>query len=289
VNEKMYPDDGSGGGAEMSPMPVSSKIGINLEGLIPLILILVIAFFLAAKFGVISTSTPVIGGFAEFAGGTDSAKMLIIGATSPETLDVLYGMEDVVKTVQRDSSSLDRNPKEVLVNYDVILLDQSQQTDKSVSRKLGEALQEYVKKGGKLITVLDSGIYQAGAFDAVGWKATIGDVIPVNCERIYQGEPTCMMRLTVRGKIYRLDENHKIMQGIEEFPVLPNQLANFETFDVGVEGREIAYLKDESGAGRTFPAIVEKNLIIGKSIYFNYNPGYTRVILQNTINYVLGR
>ncbi|MBN2127491.1 MAG: hypothetical protein JW703_03825 [Candidatus Diapherotrites archaeon] len=284
----MYPDDNAGGAAEQAA-PMGAKIGMNLEGLIPLILILVIVFFLAAKFDIINGSTPVVGVLASIAGSQESTTVLLIGSSSPETLQVLYEMGDLIKLVQRDAASLDRNPKEVLANYGVIILDQSEQTDKAVSRKLGEALEEYVKKGGKLITVLDSGIYQPGAFDAVGWDATIGDIVPVNCDRIYQGEPTCMMRLNVRGKVYREIEDHKIMEGIEEFPIMPGQYANFQTFDVGLEGTEIAYMKDESGPGKTFPAIVEKKLIVGKSLYFNYNPGYTPRILQQTIYYLTGR
>ncbi len=283
----MYPDDG-GAGADAGPAPMSSKIGMNLEGLIPLILILVIAFFLLAKFGLLS-GVPVLGDIGSMVGSNEPKKMLVIGASSPEALDVLYGMEDVIKVVQRDASSLDRNPKEVLANYDIVMLDQSQQTNKALSRKFGEALESYVKQGGKLITVMDSGIYQPGAFDVAGWKATLGDIIPVTCERINQGEPTCMVRLMVRGKIYREIEKHKIMEGIEEFPVLPGEYANFETFNIGLNGTEIAYLKDESGVGQTFPAIVEKKLIVGKSIYFNYNPGYTKGIFQNTIEYLTGR
>ena len=63
----MYPEDapapeplpdyyggGYGGG-------LKDKLVANFEGLIPLILIIIIGFFLAAKFGIITSGTPVVG------------------------------------------------------------------------------------------------------------------------------------------------------------------------------------------------------------------------------------
>ena len=76
---------------------------------------------------------------------------------------------------------LERNPRERLAQYDIVMLDQSQQADKTVSRVLGEAIERYVKTGGSLILVGDSGIYRTGidgriAFDVVGWRACISKV-----------------------------------------------------------------------------------------------------------------
>jgi len=289
-----YPEEG---GAAPEPYygggGFTSRLSYNLEGLIPLILILIIGFFLAVKFGIVTTGTPVVGGLAGvFGGGDEAARMLIIGNTSRETLDVLNANESLVKYRIVTAEELRRNPKERLATYDIVLLDQSEQANKAVSRVLGEAIEHYVKTGGSLITIKDSGIRREGvrpgeiAPDVIGWKATFGDVIPVTCERAGPGINTCENKLFLRGKVWREVENHPIMKGHDVAPVQEGLVYLFESFDVSPEGQEIAYIREERGVGKTLPAIVEKKLIVGKSVYFNYNPGKTQGIFENTLKYL---
>jgi len=284
----MYPEGGGDAApaADYYSEPSRGFLSKNLEGFIPLILILIIAFFLAIKFGVIGSGTPVIGVVADIFGGNGGpASMLIIGNSSQETINVLNGSTDLVQFRVKSAEDLERNPKEQLAQYDIILLDQSMESDKTVSRALGAAIENYVKSGGKLIVVKNSGIYRKGAPDVIGWEATFGDVVPVECDRVVAGKPTCTQSIVVKGKIYREDEDHAIMRGIEMAPADPNLDVILETFDVTRAGKEIAYMQD-TVTKRYYTAIVEKSLIVGKSIYFNYNPGKTPGILQETLEYL---
>ncbi|MBI5553359.1 MAG: hypothetical protein HY917_01325, partial [Candidatus Diapherotrites archaeon] len=133
----MYPEESGGADASAAPAaPMPARIGRNLEGFIPLILILIIGLLLAVKFDVITTSTPVVGQLAGVIGGGYEAKqMLIIGESSNEVLTVLGQNEDLVRYHTRAAEFLERNPREILANYDVVMLDQSQQNDKAISRK----------------------------------------------------------------------------------------------------------------------------------------------------------
>ena len=287
----MYPEAGGdvGGAGDYYPEPsFRSNIGYHLEGMIPLVLILIIVFFLAIKFDFITNQTPVIGSVANVLGtGGKPSEILIIGDSSPELLAVLNNNKDLVNYRIRTPSSLERNPREQLANYDVLILDQSLQEEKAVSRELGDAIVNFVKTGGKLVTVMNSGIYRKGTPDVVGWKATFGDIIPVDCEKIYKGSPSCVRYVDVRGRILRLNEKHKVMEGIDEFPVdrnLPPILVR--TLEVTPLGTEVAYIQDEFERGQTVTAIVEKPLIVGKSVYFNYNPGLTPGIFENTLKYL---
>ncbi len=283
----MYPEGGGDAApaADYYSEPRGGFLSKNLEGFIPLILILIIAFFLAIKFGVIGSSTPIIGVVADvFGGGGGPASMLIIGNSSQETINVLNESADLVQFRVKSAEDLERNPKEQLAQYDIILLDQSMESNKTVSRALGEAVENYVKSGGKLIVVKNSGIYRKNAPDVIGWEATFGDVVPVECDRVVAGKPTCTQPIVVKGKIYREDEDHQIMRGIEMAPADPNLDIVVEAFDVSRTGKEVAYIQD-AVTKRYYTAIVEKNLIIGKSIYFNYNPGKTPGIFQETLEY----
>ena len=88
------------------------------------------------------------------------------------------------------------------------------------------------------------------------------------------------------GKLYRQDERSRVMQGIDIFPADPYLDATFRVIDVTTNGRELAYIQSNSLDKKQYPAVVEKNLVIGKVIYFNYNPGITRGIFESTIDYL---
>ncbi|AJF59660.1 MAG: hypothetical protein QT03_C0001G0152 [archaeon GW2011_AR10] len=284
----VYPEGGAEGGQEYyPPADFKGKVGYHLEGVIPLILILIILFFVAIRFDIITSSTPLVGPIAEiFEGGAKPSSMLIIGATSQEVLDVLNDNDDLIRYRIKTADSLRRNPREQLAQYDIVMLDQSQEANKEVSRELGEGIEKYVAAGGNLIVVLDSGIRRPGAFDVIGWENTFGQTVPVSCDRVINDIPVCLDRRIVRGKLYREDEDHPILRGIEAFPAEPELFAIFETFDVTPTGKEIAYIQEASAARKTYPAIVEKPTLVGKSIYFNYNPGITRGILESTLRYM---
>jgi hypothetical protein len=222
--------------------------------------------------------------------------MLVIGTPSMGLQVILDQDKDLTYYRVQNAGYFVGNPADTLAQYNVILLDQHMGAtayDKAVSRTLGEAIENYVKKGGKLITVMDSGIYRSGgmygtgiASDVVGWEATFGDIIPVECGKTANNMPTCSMALRVVGRIQRQDFDHPIMEGIEVAPADPRygSLA-LDTFDVIPTGNVIAYIKSENSPAN-YPAIVEKKLLIGKSIYFNYDPALTPTIFESTMEYV---
>jgi len=165
--------------------------------------------------------------------------------------------------------------------------------EKSISRTLGEAIENYVATGGKLIVVMDSAIYRSGgvygkgvATDVVGWEATFGDIIPVECGLAQNNTPTCTQPIVTVGKIYRQDFDSPIMQGIEVAPADPRYgPLSIATFDVKPTGTRVAYIKNVATAA-SYPGIVEKKLLVGKVIYFNYDPAIAPGIWQNTLEYL---
>ncbi len=259
----------------------------NLEALIPIILIVVIGFLLLARLGVVDSSTPLVGPIVSAISPNSTARILIIGAPSPEVLAVLNANKDLVgNPIIKAAEAFARNPENQLAQYDIVFLDQTGQVSKEIPRQLGDALQSYVKTGGKMVIVQDSGIERPGALDVLGWKANFGNIVPVNCDIILDGLPTCKRPIVVAGVIWQQDYKHPIMQGIERVPAEAGAGLGLVVFDVGVTGNEIAYIEDIR-TGKNFPAIVEyAQLGGGKVIYFNYNPGVTVGIFENTIKYL---
>ena len=275
-----YPEEE---GADLGPEPSYSggygggSMGIHLEGLIPLILIIVIAAVAGSYLGL--WNIPLVS-------QAKPLQVLVIGEPSLQARAVMDEAKDLVNYRVRSAESLRASPREQLAQYDIVLLDQQGEENHCIPRQVGEAVREFVLKGGKLITVMDSGICRSGSMEAIGWKAVMGDVVPADCAPSKSGQPSCVNPIVVRGEIWRQDYDHPIMQGIEVIPALQDQpLLELVTFDVVPQGNEIAFIQNAS-TPEFYPAIVEKRLVLGKSIYFNYDPGATPVVMQKTFEYL---
>ena len=282
----MYPEDA--GADPLPPAPgggsFQSHAGKNLEGIVPLILIIIVVAFLGQRFGFWQIP---------FLEQNVPTQMLVIGSPSGELRSVL----DEAKTLrlinyrERDAASFTVNPRDQLAQYKIVMLDQSNQADKSISSNLGEALRYFVSTGGKLVVIKNSAIYlssesQGIASDVVGWRATMGDVVPAECAPGKNSIPTCLTPITIRGIIFRQDFDHEIMEGIEFAPALPDVPPYLlEVFDVTPSDNEIAFVRDVV-TGKSYPAITEKTLVVGKAIYFNYDPGKTPEIFKKTLKYL---
>lgn len=270
------------GGEEQSYAPPAggfkNKISYHFEGLIPLILIVIVAVLAGAFLGLwdIPFITP-----------TAPVRMLVIGQPSHATIAVLDESKDLVAYRIRDVHSLSVSPQDQLAQFDIILLDQSHSAEGPfMTRALGEGIQSFVRKGGKLIVVQSSGILRTDAPEVVGWLANFGDIMPVECTRDKHNVATCIQPMRIRAELVKLDFDHDIMEGIERVPALPGlQPLQVETFDVAVKGKEIGYLKDIDSP-KWYPGITERSHILGKVIHFNYDPGLTRAIFQQTIKYL---
>ncbi|HNV01145.1 MAG TPA: hypothetical protein PKK60_01820 [archaeon] len=281
----MYPDDG---GAE-SAAPLGGAVRrFNLEGLIPLVLLVIIGIASLNYFGVIDVPF--------LPKGSSHMQVLVIGAPSAGEKVVLDNLAYMLNYRVREASTFGNAASEELHQYDIVILDQSEM-DKSVSVALGEAIQNYVNKGGKLIVVLNSGIYQNVGLmglvstDVIGWKATFGNIMPQDCVLGSDMVPTCheSRALTAVGRIYRQDYDHPIMAGIELTPPAGERPYSMKTFAIQADegAKTIAYIKAEN-TPKTYPAILEKKRfpLGGTVIYFNYDAGKTPGVLTNTIKYL---
>lgn len=274
----MYPEDETADLPPASGGGIKSRVSYHLEGLIPLIIIIIIIALVGSRLGFWNLGIPGLT-------ATDQKNMLIIGNPSYDTRYVLDNSKDLVIYRIRSAESLEVNPEAQLANYDIVMLDQSTENNKEVSRQLGAAIESWVKKGGKFILVMDSGIRRKNAADVVGWQATFGDIVPVSCDRTVQDQPSCTVPLSVTGRVYREDFKHPIMKGIDVAPAEQEAAYLLQTFEVTPTGKEIAYIQSVNGP-QFFPAIVEKELIIGKSLYFNFDPGKSAGIFQAALKYL---
>lgn len=260
----------------------------NLEGLIPLILLVIIGVASLNYFGVIDVPF--------LPKGSARVQVLVIGEPSLGERVALDNLSGFLNYRTRAADSFGNASSEELFQYDIIMFDQSNSSDKSVTVALGDALQKYIAKGGKLIMVMNSGIYQSVGFngytasDVIGWKATFGNIVPAECVASHDGVPSCRegQEQSVIGRVWQQDFDHPIMQGIEVAPPIGDAPQALKTLAIQADAgaKTIAYIKAEN-TPQTFPAILEKkNFPMGTVIYFNYDPGMTPGILKNTIYYL---
>jgi len=273
-------------GAEEQPyVPAGGfkgKIKYHFEGLIPLILIVLVIVLAGGYLGLWDIPYITKAG---------PAKMLIIGRPSQLTFDALNSSKDLVHYQVRDDEYFGIDPEYMLSHYDIVMLDQTNSSHRPMlSRQTAEAIEKYVRKGGKLIIVGNSGIMRRDAPEVVGWRALLGDIAPVDCILDIQNIPTCLQPIRVRGQLLTIDYEHPIVEGIERVPPLQEDAYDFEVFNVATKGNEIAYIQEGTQSdvyhAKWYPGIVERRHILGKVIYFNYDPGITPAILQKTIKYL---
>jgi hypothetical protein len=274
---------------EVSGAPKKNKILYIVIALVVIILILIFAVIPLASmnyFGVI--------GIPGLLSGSSNTQVLVIGNLSLGEQVVLDNLSYDFTYRVRSAVDLENSAGENLQEYDIIILDQTR-TEKSISADLGDVLQKYVNKGGKLIIVMNSGIKQSLGFngveatDVIGWATTLGDIVPAECILLSGNEPSCKEgnEVAIVGRIVR-NEVHPIMEGIELSPTQdePPYALMALPIQVSAGAKTIASFDIENTPGN-YPAILEKkNFPFGNVIYFNYDPGVTPNIFKNTLIYL---
>lgn len=256
-------------------------VSVKWETVLPIAVIIIVLLLIVFK-------TNILSGGASLLGGGGGARILVLGAPSQGLRDILNDQEnkDIIKESRiMTLESIDHNPAERIKGYDIIILDQSAQTDKTISRRTADAITTFVKKGGKLMIVLNSGIQRPGDVSVLGWQASFDDIVPVRCDTV-GSKPSCLQPIDIQGTLYSSMEEHPIMKGITQIPAVETSgPIRTRTYDLQVIGKEIAYLED-SRTKKYYVAISEQSLIIGKVVHINFEPGISKALIINTIKYL---
>ena len=274
-------DAGMGG---ESSKKLFGGVSVKWENILPIAVIVIVLVLVLFKTNVLSDGFSMLG-------GKSGTNILVLGSPTPEFRSILSDQEnkDLIRDIRFQTlEQIDHNPVERLKGFNIVILDQSTQSDKSISRRTADAITSYVKKGGKLIIVLNSGIQRPDDVSVLGWQANFGDIVPVSCG--YTGSrSSCLQPIDMQGALYAVKEDHPIMKGIMRIPAVETSgPIKTRTFDLQVVGSEIAYLEDPriTGGKGNYVAISESSLLMGKVVHFNFNPGISKAIVINTIKYL---
>jgi len=276
----------------------------HFEGLIPILILVLIAIVLVGKTTSYFCAVPglsdvfcakgqvnigLLGVFDSSANTEIKATIFKSVIDSEGGKFNIYSQPIVVRALEYPQQNL-------LAPYDVVVVAGEQ----NLSYAARDALGNYIAAGGKVILIGDAGTRDPRDPLIKGWSAAaFGDYSPVRLavSGPIQGSNFPRVEITEPQLNYFIDTNPVLKDYADtytiDFTEVSNQPScqNINAIDVVPVGEMIAVL--ESADGSNFvPAIVEKKaggFGGGNVIYFDYDPGCTRYAVITTIKYLAGK
>jgi len=251
------------------------------EGAIPIILLLILALFIAGKFGLVDLSgVPVVGQLVS----QKQTKILVIGHLSPQMNEILTSEDFTLKGV---TVMPDMDPETIarfttLSKYDIIIL----QNQRTCSYSAREKIADRVKAGGKLIVIGDACTRVPEDPTVFGWKIgihTLADVMPVEIGKL--------RKTFTQGRLEVYDFEHPVFAGVTDVGQRGYYDFSGEIVEVSPSGEVLAGI--DPGEGKVWIGMVEsRGLGLGKVLYFSFDPAtatQSKTLLYQTILYLTGR
>ncbi len=262
--------------------------GSHAESLIPLVLIVILAVFIAGKMGMVDLSSiPVAGSLFP----KSNIKVLVVGHASP-AMETMLKSEDYRMAGIMYAGSF---PQEyivpgVLKNFDIIILQGTQVCDRPARMEIANR----AKSGGKLIVVGDACTRVTDDPNAAGWDVgigTLGDVIPVEYAGILFHESTGRTQVFADGKFRIVQPYHPMFNGIINYGFY----GTLTSVRPSASSDVLAYVDTYGGkitAPATFAIVESKGFLSGKTLYFAFDPANmdisSRNMFLNALLYVRG-
>ena len=261
------------------------------ESAIPLILIAILAVFVAGKFGLVDFSgVPILSSIFP----APTITVGVVGSASQSMVDLL-STEEYHNFGISYAGSIDQSNiySGVLNNFNIVIL----QGEAVCDRTARMAIANYVKGGGKLIVIQDACTRVSNDASAYGWNigiGSLGDVMPVTIGGIaHQYEP--WQTVPVQGELKIVNVNDPIFNGVDNFQfdstitagITPTPTSQVDAF---VDSSSIG----QQTAPSLYAIIESQGLLTGKVIYFAYDPSTMAVqgvgsnLFLNTLLYLRG-
>jgi hypothetical protein len=258
--------------------------GRSMESAIPIILIIILAVFIAGKIGILDLhGIPVVGALFP----APSIKVAVVGHASPYLKEYLTTETYRVAGVQYVGDI----PQEVIYpgvlnNVDIIILENERYCDRTARKVIADA----VKAGKKLIVVSDACIRVHDDDTVYGWDlgiGSLGDVMPVKPRGVIAHERV-PVEPALGGRFKIVSPEHPIFNGVTNFDftgpffqVVPTSNSEVLAFVTAYGGRPTA--------PSTFAIVESKGMLMGKTLYFTFDPGTgPREMFLNALLYLRG-
>jgi len=243
----------------------------SIEGVLPLVLLIVIAFFVLQFLNIIPCIVPI--------GCGGEIDVVVVGQPSPTVQQLLQSKEARLRGI---NYGVDFPPDIVTIDFlrsfKVVIL----QGDPYFDLNTREAVKQFVDGGGKLIVVGDAGSKHPEYTNVAGWAWPRGQGIPVPAKLV--GEEAGYAEVAYGQVLQFADPNHPIAIGIKKIGATLSRPD--AVFQVTPEGKMIAAVR--TTAGTLAPAVIEGGSGLGTVMYFAYDPGQTPAMFLATLEYLGG-
>jgi|GEM_PF-667085 len=239
------------------------------ESAVPLVLIVILAVFIAGKLGVVDFSeVPVLNSVFP----APKTVVAVVGRSSATMRD-LMASEDFRALGVYFAGDIDQKVvyPGALRNFDIVMA----MGDPFCDRVARKVIADRVKAGGKLIVIGDACTRVNDDRSAVGWDigiGSLGDVMPVKIGGVsHELDP--WVTAPVTGKLKIVEVDHPMFNGVKNF--------QFNSVITGItvpttNSNILAYVDSSSIGIPTRPAlfaiIESRGLLAGKVIYYAYDP-----------------
>ncbi|MEK6842911.1 MAG: ThuA domain-containing protein [Candidatus Micrarchaeota archaeon] len=262
--------------------PIAGKT-THLESSIPLILIIILAVFIAGNFGLVNFGdVPVLGSIF----GGKSIKVTVIGKPTPGLINHLTSKDARDGQIWYAGNGLRQEllTEGNLKQFDVVILQGQPVCDRN-ARKI---ITNWVKGGGKLIVIGDACTRVDGDPAAFGWDigGLLGEVIPAKIGGVTsEKEP---IKYGCSSGTYRIIEfGHPITAGIKDYQFSGRTIEVYPTSNSKVLTAVDCSDTSRGNMPTTYGILESSGLFSGKTVYFSYDPGATSAqLFLNTLKYM---
>jgi len=276
----------------------------HFEGLIPIVVLILIAIVLVGKTTTYFCTVP---GLSDVFCGSGKIKVGLLGSFGTETnTEVKANLLKAVLDAEGGKFNIYTSPivvgaleypqQNLLKPYNIVVVAGQQNLSYAARMALGN----YVAAGGKVILIGDAAVRDSADPLVKGWSAaTFGDYAPVrlSVSGPIPGNAFPRKMITSVQLNYFIDTNPIIKDYADAYQLNFSELSSapscqdINAIDVVPLGDMIATLSSADGSNFV-PAIVEKKgagLGAGTVLYFDYDPGCTRAAVITTIKYLAGK
>ncbi len=275
------------------------------EGLIPILILILLAVVLLGKTTSFFCGTPVL---KSIFCGAQTIRIAVIGDFNAQNvgeptalsapklkalLDSYLGATYNMNYQTFDANLLIYSKEALLKNYDMVLL----VGDRAFTRPVKDAMGFYINNGGKLVVLGDAAVRDPDDPLYIGWGGGMFDSFPVQLNPNSKQNTIDHPIIIQNPQLNFLDITHPIVKGYQirlnltsvacnEIPVLDVQPTSDNVIAILAQGSGAPAI----GAPKNVPGIVESSTTFGgKVIYFAYDPGCTPNLWISTVGYLTNK
>ncbi len=265
----------------------SQPSGFHAESAIPLVLIAILAIFLAAKFNILPVDNiPILNQIIP----SKDIRVGVFGRPSDELKSLIGSSEFqgaggiAVRPIYEEK--LDDRARFITKNIDVIILTGEPYCD----RTFRQAVTDRVKSGASLIVIGDACTKVRGDNTVLGWNigvGLLGTVMPVELPTDLTPRREPVRTYFATGQLRIINPDHAVFAGVKDFA-----FAGDVVEVVPKSNSEVLAQVDTGSGNRNLYAIVEgKSFPSGKVIYYSFDPAMARApnMFKNTLLYLTSR